>query len=34
MPLHLGAYRYYREAGVEIPDYLIPPEAAALAANP
>ncbi len=34
VPLHLGAYRYYREAGVEIPDYLIPPEAAALAANP
>lgn len=27
VPLHLGAYRYYKEIGLEIPDYLIPPEA-------
>jgi len=26
-PLHPGALRYYREAGVDIPDALIPPEA-------
>jgi uncharacterized protein len=26
-PLHTGAYRYYREAGLEIPQELIPPEA-------
>ncbi|MFV0476133.1 MAG: TAXI family TRAP transporter solute-binding subunit [Pikeienuella sp.] len=26
-PLHPGALRYYREAGVEIPEELIPPEA-------
>lgn len=26
-PLHAGAVRYYREAGVDIPDSLIPPEA-------
>ncbi len=26
-PLHIGALRYYREAGVEVPDHLIPPEA-------
>ncbi|MFA1238579.1 TAXI family TRAP transporter solute-binding subunit [Serratia odorifera] len=28
VPLHLGAYRYFREVGVNIPDYLVPPEAA------
>lgn len=27
MPLHLGAYRYYKEAGFDIPAKLIPPEA-------
>lgn len=26
-PLHPGALRYYREAGVEVPDALVPPEA-------
>ncbi|PHM38716.1 C4-dicarboxylate ABC transporter substrate-binding protein [Xenorhabdus mauleonii] len=26
VPLHLGAYRYYREIGLDIPDYLTPPE--------
>lgn len=26
MPLHPGAYRYYREAGFDIPEDLIPPE--------
>jgi uncharacterized protein len=33
VPLHMGAYKYYLEAGVSVPDYLIPPEAAALAVN-
>lgn len=33
VPLHIGAYKYYLEAGVSVPDYLIPPEAAALAVN-
>ena len=27
VPLHAGALRYYREAGFEVPDNLIPPEA-------
>lgn len=27
IPLHLGAIKYYRERGVEIPDRLLPPEA-------
>lgn len=27
VPLHAGAYRYYREAGFQIPEELIPPEA-------
>lgn len=26
-PLHVGAYRYYREIGLAIPDELVPPEA-------
>jgi len=26
-PLHIGAYKYYKEQGIEIPDELIPPEA-------
>ncbi|MBD2780547.1 TAXI family TRAP transporter solute-binding subunit [Xenorhabdus szentirmaii] len=26
VPLHPGAYRYYREINLDIPDYLIPPE--------
>lgn len=26
-PLHAGALRYYREAGVDVPDALVPPEA-------
>ncbi|WP_333827963.1 TAXI family TRAP transporter solute-binding subunit [Pararhodobacter sp.] len=26
MPLHLGAYRYYQEVGIEVPDHLMPPE--------
>ncbi len=26
MPLHLGAYRYYQEIGIEVPDHLLPPE--------
>lgn len=28
VPLHAGAYRYYQEIGLEVPDRLIPPEAA------
>lgn len=27
VPLHIGAYRYYRERGVEVPAALVPPEA-------
>jgi hypothetical protein len=27
IPLHAGAYRYYKEIGVKVPDALIPPEA-------
>lgn len=27
VPLHVGAVRFYRERGIKIPDYLIPPEA-------
>jgi len=27
IPLHVGAYRYYKEAGFKIPDHVIPPEA-------
>lgn len=27
IPLHLGAYRYYKEAGWNVPAHLIPPEA-------
>jgi len=27
VPLHPGAYRYYREQGVTVPDALVPPEA-------
>jgi len=27
IPLHKGAYRYYKEKGVNIPPALIPPEA-------
>lgn len=27
VPLHAGAYRYYKEIGLDIPDDLIPPEA-------
>jgi TRAP-type uncharacterized transport system substrate-binding protein len=27
IPLHAGAYKYYKEAGWKIPDSLIPPEA-------
>ncbi|WP_246938545.1 TAXI family TRAP transporter solute-binding subunit [Bacillus pinisoli] len=26
-PLHAGAYKYFKEAGLDIPDHLIPPEA-------
>ncbi len=26
-PLHIGAYKYYKEKGVNIPDRLVPPEA-------
>lgn len=26
-PLHVGAYKYFKEAGIEVPDELIPPEA-------
>lgn len=26
-PLHAGAYKYFKEAGLEVPDHLIPPEA-------
>ena len=26
-PLHIGAYKYYKEAGFKIPDSIIPPEA-------
>ena len=27
VPLHVGAYRYYKEAGFKIPQHVIPPEA-------
>mgnify|MGYP003108920625 CR=1 FL=1 len=27
MPLHVGAYKYYKEVGVDVPEDLIPPEA-------
>ncbi len=27
IPLHIGAYRYYKEAGFDIPENVIPPEA-------
>jgi uncharacterized protein len=27
VPLHAGAYRYYKEKGLSIPEGLIPPEA-------
>lgn len=27
VPLHIGAYQYYKEVGLDIPDELIPPEA-------
>ena len=27
VPLHMGAYRYYKEKGLDIPEHLIPPEA-------
>lgn len=27
LPLHIGAYKYYKEAGVDVPEDLIPPEA-------
>lgn len=27
IPLHVGAYRYYKELGWDIPDHLVPPEA-------
>ena len=26
-PLHVGALRYFREAGIAVPDELVPPEA-------
>jgi len=26
-PLHIGAYKYYKEVGIEDPEELIPPEA-------
>ncbi len=26
VPLHPGAYKYYKEKGLKIPDYLVPPE--------
>ena len=26
-PLHIGAYKYYKEAGFDIPAIAIPPEA-------
>ncbi|WP_058909898.1 TAXI family TRAP transporter solute-binding subunit [Entomohabitans teleogrylli] len=31
VPLHIGAWRYYREVGIAIPDELTPPEAKTLA---
>ena len=27
VPVHVGALRYYKEAGIRVPDHLIPPEA-------
>jgi TRAP transporter TAXI family solute receptor len=27
IPLHVGAIKYYQEAGIKIPDHLVPPEA-------
>lgn len=33
VPLHIGAWRYYREAGIDIPDELTPPEARDIARN-
>lgn len=26
-PLHIGAYKYYKEAGIDVPEELVPPEA-------
>jgi TRAP-type uncharacterized transport system substrate-binding protein len=26
IPLHVGAYKYYKEMGVTVPDALLPPE--------
>ncbi|USG62498.1 TAXI family TRAP transporter solute-binding subunit [Sneathiella marina] len=27
MPLHMGAYKYYKEVGIDVPDEIVPPEA-------
>ena len=27
MPLHMGAYKYYKEIGIEVPAEIMPPEA-------
>ena len=27
MPLHIGAYKYYKEIGIDVPEDIIPPEA-------
>lgn len=27
MPLHIGAYKYYKEIGIDVPEEIIPPEA-------
>ncbi|WP_237387043.1 TAXI family TRAP transporter solute-binding subunit [Xenorhabdus sp. Sc-CR9] len=34
VPLHLGAYQYYREIGLDIPDYLVPPELSSMPSQP
>ncbi|MCG3472455.1 TAXI family TRAP transporter solute-binding subunit [Xenorhabdus bovienii] len=34
VPLHIGAYKFYRERGLDIPDNLVPPEAKLTANQP
>ncbi|MBD2809990.1 TAXI family TRAP transporter solute-binding subunit [Xenorhabdus sp. Vera] len=34
VPLHLGAYQYYREIGLDIPDYLVPQELSSMPSQP
>ncbi|MDE9590994.1 TAXI family TRAP transporter solute-binding subunit, partial [Xenorhabdus bovienii] len=34
VPLHIGAYKFYREMDLDIPDNLVPPEAKSTATQP